>query len=53
VASDVVETSGRMATVAPPSMGEVPTTLHLLAVAVGHLFSNDINQEQGNTIVKN
>ena len=33
MASDVVETSGRMAKVAPPAMGEVPTTLYLVAVA--------------------
>lgn len=33
MALDVVETSGRMVAVAPPAMGEVPTTLHLVAVA--------------------
>jgi hypothetical protein len=33
VALDMVETIGRMAAVAPPAMGEVPTTLYLVAVA--------------------
>jgi hypothetical protein len=51
VASDMVETSGRMAIVAPPAMDEIPTTLHLVVAAVGHLFSNVVNQEQGNTVV--